>query len=595
LPKPMKGNGRYMPGLDGLRALAVLAVIAYHLNLSWVPGGLLGVGVFFVLSGYLITDILVAQWRKNGHLNLKNFWIRRARRLLPGMLLMLLAVSVWIVLFQPAQIASLRSDVIAALLYVSNWWFIFHKVSYFSSFGPASPLGHLWSLAVEEQFYLIWPLLLVIGLKYIPRRGKLLGLTLALASASAIAMALIYRAGMDPSRVYYGTDTRAFSLLIGAALAFVWPSQTLTTSVSSRTRITLNVVGGIALFVILLMMWKTNEFEVFLYRGGLVLLSVVTAMLVATLAHPASYLGKMLGCKPLRWIGVRSYGIYLWHFPIIVLTTPTVDTGGVNVLRDVLQVAASIVIAELSWRLFEEPILNGTAGKKWADYWGKMRTNHHISRKNWITPMSLILFIGVFSLRMIQSVPLVNASSDSLVTSTISSHPNAPDTKKSLQKSAKTYSKTGEGVTAIGDSVMVDATPALKKLLPGIVCAGQIGRQMYQAPAVIADLKAKGELGNRIIIELGTNGPFTQQQLKSLLQSLGPMKQIILVNTRVPRAWQNVVNSTLAQVATAFPHTTLVNWFGASVGENNYFYPDGVHLNPVGAQAYAKIIAKALK
>lgn len=213
MPKPLNGSGRYIAGLDGLRALAVLAVIAYHLNFSWASGGLLGVGVFFVLSGYLITDILATQWKKYGQLDLKDFWIRRARRLLPAMLLMLAVVVCWTIATDRSQLPTLRSDSLAAIFYVSNWWLIFHQVSYFESFGPPSPLGHLWSLAVEEQFYLLWPLLLALGFRYVPQRGKMALLTLGGAAFSAIAMALLFEPGIDPSRIYYGTDTRSFALL----------------------------------------------------------------------------------------------------------------------------------------------------------------------------------------------------------------------------------------------------------------------------------------------------------------------------------------------------------------------------------------------
>src|SRR5215212_10403865 len=227
MPKPVGSSQRYMPGLDGLRAVAVLAVIAYHLDLGWAPGGLLGVGVFFTLSGYLITDLLLGQRAVTGSLKLGEFWIRRARRLLPALFLMIAVVVAWVTLFEPSFLPGLRSDVIAATFYVSNWWNIAREASYFARFGPPPPLEHLWSLAVEEQFYLIWPWLLWLGLRYIPGRYTQAGMTLAGAALSAAAMALIYQPGVDPTRVYEGTDTRAFGLLIGAALAMVWPSRHL--------------------------------------------------------------------------------------------------------------------------------------------------------------------------------------------------------------------------------------------------------------------------------------------------------------------------------------------------------------------------------
>jgi peptidoglycan/LPS O-acetylase OafA/YrhL len=365
MPKPVGTAQRYMPGLDGLRAVAVLAVIAYHLQLGWAQGGLLGVGVFFTLSGYLITDLLLGQRDVVGHLRLGDFWIRRARRLLPALFLMLAVVVAWVTLLDRSQLPALRGDVVAAAVYLSNWWNIVREASYFARFGPPPPLEHLWTLAVEEQFYLVWPLLLWLGLRYARGRYRLAGLTLAAAALSATAMALLYQPGVDPTRVYEGTDTRAFGLLLGAALAMVWPSRRLHADLALGRRLLLDGVGVVGLVVIALLIWQTDQYSAFLYRGGILLLSVATVMVVAALAHPASLLGPALGWRPLRWIGVRSYGIYLWHWPIIVLTTPNVQRG-VNLPVAILQVGATVAVAALSWRFVEEPIRRGALGRLWA-------------------------------------------------------------------------------------------------------------------------------------------------------------------------------------------------------------------------------------
>jgi peptidoglycan/LPS O-acetylase OafA/YrhL/lysophospholipase L1-like esterase len=380
MPKPVGSAQRYMPGLDGLRAVAVLAVIAYHLDLGWAPGGLLGVGVFFTLSGYLITDLLLGQRDAFGHIRLGDFWLRRARRLLPALFLMLAIVVAWVTLFDRSQLSALRGDVAAAALYVSNWWNIIRDTSYFARFGPPPPLDHLWSLAIEEQFYLIWPWLLLLGLRYARGRYQMAGLTLAAAAVSAIVMALLYQPGVDPTRVYEGTDTRAFGLLLGAALAMVWPSRQLREDLSLGRRQLLNGAGVVGLVIIALLIWQTNEYSPFLYRGGIVLLSVATVLVVAALAHPASWLGPALGLAPLRWLGVRSYGIYLWHWPIIVLTTPTLQKG-VNLTLQILQVVATIVVAALSWRFVEEPIRRGALGRIWAQARSGMRRRKPIPRK----------------------------------------------------------------------------------------------------------------------------------------------------------------------------------------------------------------------
>ncbi len=371
MPRPVDSGQRYMPGLDGLRAIAVLAVIAYHEHFGWAPGGLLGVGVFFTLSGFLITSILVNQWSAIGKLKLGNFWLHRARRLLPALFVMLAVVTAWVTIADRARLASLRGSVGAAAGYFSNWYIIGQNHSYFARFAPPAPLDHLWSLAVEEQFYLLWPLLLIGGLLLLRLRHAatawLMLPTGIAAAGSAVAMVLLYQPGMDPTRVYEGTDTRAFGLLIGAMLALAWPSGSKRgahTAPRMWPGFLLDVVGLAGLAGIGIMIWKVGEYSAFAYRGGLVLLSVATVAVVAATAYPASTVGAALGWGPLRWIGVRSYGIYLWHYPVIVMTTPA-DTKPSLALAG-LQIAASILLAALSWQLIEEPIRHGAIGRAWA-------------------------------------------------------------------------------------------------------------------------------------------------------------------------------------------------------------------------------------
>jgi len=404
MPKPVGSSQRYMPGLDGLRAIAVLAVIAYHLNPRWAPGGLLGVGVFFTLSGYLITDLLLGQREAVGRLQLGDFWLRRARRLLPALFLMLAVVVAWVTLLDRSLLPGLRGDVLAATAYVSNWWNIVREASYFARFGPPPPLDHLWSLAVEEQFYLIWPWLLWLGLRYVTGRYTLAGLTLAGAALSAAAMALIYQPGVDPTRVYEGTDTRAFGLLVGAALAMVWPSRELRADlVNRRSRLLMDGAGVVGLVVIGLLIWRTSEYSPFLYNGGIVLLSVATVLVLTALVHPASWLGVALGWTPLRWLGVRSYGIYLWHYPIIVLTAPGLQKQA-NFALEVLQVVATIVVAALSWRFFEEPIRRGAIGRKWAQARSRLMRGEGVPRRRFLprrpflTGMVAVVAVAVLAL-----------------------------------------------------------------------------------------------------------------------------------------------------------------------------------------------------
>jgi len=375
MPEPVRAGQRYMPGLDGLRALAVLAVIAFHEQLGWAPGGLLGVGVFFTLSGYLITDLLLGQWVTRGRLALADFWARRARRLLPALFVMLAVVTAWITLADRARLAGLRGSVAAAATYSSNWYLIAAGQSYFARFAPPAPLDHLWSLAVEEQFYLAWPWLLLAGLICLRRlrHGRPGGVawlalpTLALAACSAWAMLALYHPGLDPTRVYEGTDTRASGLLIGAALAMAWPSRGAAPhggiSVSRATRIALDAAACAGLGGILVMIWRTGQYSPFLYRGGLILLSAASAAVIAAAARPGTLTGKVLGWGPLRWLGVRSYGIYLWHYPVIVVFTPVNATE--DLARAAWQTVVTIALAALSWHFIEEPIRRGALARLW--------------------------------------------------------------------------------------------------------------------------------------------------------------------------------------------------------------------------------------
>lgn len=598
------GAKRYMPGVDGLRAISVLAVIAYHLNMNWARGGLIGVGIFFVISGYLITDQIISQWERYGRLNLVDFWIRRARRLLPAMIVMLLVVTLWLFIIEPARWNSLKGDFISSLLYINNWWLIFHDVSYFESFGPPSPIGHLWSLSIEEQFYILWPLALLIGLKNVRRRGKLIAWILACAGVSALAMALIYVPGTDPSRVYYGTDTRMFALLIGAALAVAWPSQKLKDKVIAPSRIKMDMIGGVGLLMLIALIYRMNEFDALLYNGGFLFISILTAIVIAVLAHPASRLGRIMGCKPLRWIGVRSYSLYIWHYPVIILTSPEGNPDNSSVLYIIIQLAVSFLLAALSYKMVEEPLRRGSLREIW--------NNRPTHQSHSYRPIFLMMMVSLFLIPIACSSYITNADYDTpsnessdIQNSLQETEPDkptdeiTPSDKATLDmeenKPVVEEIAPGKDITIIGDSVILDAAPFLVDSLPGIHIDGKVGRQMAQAQEVVDELKAKGRLGKRIIIELGTNGAFHSKQLRSLLNSLNDAEQVILVNTRVPRKWQNTVNATLSKVSSEFKNTTIVDWYSASEGRDEYFYQDGVHLKREGAKYYASLLIKALE
>ncbi|MEK4893843.1 MULTISPECIES: acyltransferase family protein [Bacillus] len=603
MPEPLKKNSRYMVGLDSLRGLAILGVILYHINFNWMPGGFLGVTVFFVLSGYLITDILAIEWKNNKRIDLKKFWLSRARRLLPGMLIMLIVTLAWITIFHSSLLVKMRGDSLAALLYFSNWWYIYHKLSYFDSFSQLSPLNHFWSLAVEEQFYVVWPFVISLGFYYIKKQSRMILFICLGAIASALAMAILYEPGTDPSRIYYGTDTRAFSLLIGAALALIWPSSRLASKIIPQARLILDIIGGVALIIILTMFWKTNQYEPFLYRGGMVLLSIATALLVANLAHPASRIAQFLRFRPLRWMGVRSYGIYLWHYPIITLTTPKVNTGEFSFTRAILQFLLIIIVAQISWKFIENPIRKGAL---------KNIRIKNLKIRNLTLSCKLVLICAVF-ISSIATFGLTTASKEKEntqkdkveavqeVQEEQAKHPVAvwekpadepPQNKEEQKEENPAQPKDPLTVTAVGDSIMIDITPYLKNTFPNIRIDAKIGRQMSQAILAVEQLKNEGNLGSNVIIGLGTNGAFTKEQLASLIEVIGNERKIILINTRVPRPWESLVNEKLKEAASSYKNVVLVDWYSASAGNKAYFEPDGVHLTKIGAEAYAALVAK---
>ncbi|AYV69990.1 acetyltransferase [Niallia circulans] len=577
---------RYMSGLDGLRAISVLAVIAYHLNIKYFQGGLLGVGIFFVISGYLITDQIITEWQRQDSFNLLHFWKRRVKRLIPAVIWMLFCVSIWLLIFDFERLQSLKGAFFSSIFYVNNWWLIFHKVSYFENFGPPSPIGHLWSLSIEEQFYLIWPVILMVGLKKGKDRSKLTIWVLFAAILSALWMAWVYVPGTDPSRVYYGTDTRAFGLLIGVSLAFVWPSQKLSYQVSKQARYLLDFAGGTCLLLIILMIVNWNKYDIFLYRGGFVLLSVVTTILIAALAHPASSIGKWLSWKPLRWIGVRSYSLYLWHFPVIILSS-TSNIEHTSIFHITVQVALSFILAAISYKYIEEPFRRGTFKKMERS----SLLHKSILRRIYLgTILLIVFFLIIFKgyLTFFEKKPLAAE----VIMGQIQEN---GDANKKTEKIDEGNKQAGKRITVIGDSVILDAAPYLKEMIPGIVIDGKVGRQMVQAQHVIDNLQLEGKLGETVVIELGTNGSFHSNQLRNVLESLQDKKRVFIVNTRVPRDWQDIVNRNITEIANEFANTTLIDWYSASEGKEDYFYEDGVHLSATGAKIYASIIANRIK
>jgi len=616
-----------MPGLDGLRAIAVLAVIAFHLEWGWAQGGLLGVGVFFTLSGYLITDILLNQVRRGG-IELIPFWLARARRLLPGLFVMLIVVTAWVTVIGPHQPGDFRTAVLSAAAYVNNWWLVVHDVSYFARFGPPQPLNHLWSLSIEEQFYIVWPFVLLLGTKLVHDaragsavRPRLAVVTLGLAFVSAILMAVLYKPSLDPSRVYYGTDTRAQELLFGAALAMIWPSRQLRAAISSQARRTIDIAGLAGLAVVFLMFWQTSEFSPFLYRGGFAVLAIATALAVAALAHPASRLGPIVGCRPMRWIGERSYGIYLWHFPVIVLTSPS-GPHEASIGRSVFQLALIFALAELSWRFVENPVRYGALGRLWKRLRAARSFWEVVPRTRWT--FAAAAAVGLVLAMALAGLAGVGVSSEQAIGSKLVAR-----TVKAKGTAAPSADRTScAAVVHIGDStseglVSSDYLPNPKQLISAQYA--RVGateqhlevsgaRSIYErfeglpnAQEVAEAWKNEGFQGCWVIA-MGTNEAANvaagstvgyDERIDSMMGTIGG-EPVIWVNVKSllkgsPYAESGMESwdEALLEACDRYPTMRIYDWAGEVKDE--WFVEDGIHFTTPGYAARGRKIADALR
>jgi len=605
------------PGFDGLRALAVLTVLAFHEQFPALPGGFLGVDVFFVLSGYLITGLLVAQWEHSGRLNLRSFWVRRARRLFPALAVVLITVTAAAAVIEPDQLAQLRPGLIAAVTYSSNWWQALHHQSYFAVFGPPPLLQHLWSLAIEEQFYLVWPLVLALVLGVLhPRRVRAAVAWLA-AVASAVMMAAVYTPGADPSRVYYGTDTHATALLIGSALALTWPLSQLVTASAERAR-RLDFMGVIGVAVLA---WGVGHFsgaDSALYPVGLVIAAVATAGILLA-AGTAGTIGGMLSWPPLRWLGVRSYGIYLWHWPVIALGTAVVGTGRRNELIWIIETAAAIGLAAICWRWIEAPILRDGFRATVRGRYRALAGSLSAARRSPLRAMPALALVAALTVACTVGYRVLRAPSSSglqqqiaqgakvsaatragaggYAQAPLASAAPSPGHPASPLRGGHTNEReiSGARVTAVGDSVMLAAAPELRKALHGIYIDASVSRQMSAGLQTITSLARQGLLRQVVVVGLGTNGPVTSQQIHALLADVGSHRKLVLVNTFEPRSWEGEVNQTLDATVRAHPDVVLANWRKAIENRTGLLWGDHVHPRPPGARLYAHVVAAAVR
>lgn len=608
---------RYITGLDGIRAIAVIMVLAYHLKLALFKSGFLGVTVFFVLSGYLITGILISEVEEEGTIDLKNFWLRRIRRLVPAVMSMAVVIIFVSAVVNRIIFTKGCKDFLASVLGFNNWWQIFNKVSYFEAAGVPSPFTHCWSLAIETQFYLIYPLILLGIYKLVKsreegraKRGLLFaGVTLLLALISVILMIVLFDPQQDASRVYYGTDTRAFSLLFGALLAILWEYQMVPRRLSASVNM---VLGSVSFAVLLVMTIAINGSSNFWYRGGQFVGTILTVLVIYTVSGRKTWLSRFLSNPVLKWIGDRSYSIYLWHYPIILLISKGIKASWWITL---IEIVLSVVLAELSYRFIETPIRHGIIGEYLNILRSRPKSRQEKKRQVQVARRSLKVMAGTFVLTVslilcMIFVPKKNAL-DTLQKRESKAKETGKMTEEQLAKQKANGSESedticttdltddeileGLNLLLIGDSIAVDVTDDFYEMFPNSVSDTKIERITSLGKQVLDSyIDEKKWEGEGVIFASLSNSPINGE-LEAIREKIGKDMPLFLTTVRIPHdTFEEESNSKIKKFVEENDHTYLIDWYAASEGHDEYFDADDTHLLSAGAKAYAKCIKEAV-
>jgi len=608
---------RYITGLDGIRAIAVIMVLAYHLKLALFKSGFLGVTVFFVLSGYLITGILISEVEEEGTIDLKNFWLRRIRRLVPAVMSMAVVIIFVSAVVNRIIFTKGCKDFLASVLGFNNWWQIFNKVSYFEAAGVPSPFTHCWSLAIETQFYLIYPLILLGIYKLVKSRGEgrakrgllFAGVTLLLALISVILMIVLFDPQQDASRVYYGTDTRAFSLLFGALLAILWEYRMVPRRLSASVNM---VLGSVSFAVLLVMTIAINGSSNFWYRGGQFVGTILTVLVIYTVSGRKTWLSRFLSNPVLKWIGDRSYSIYLWHYPIILLISKGIKASWWITL---IEIVLSVVLAELSYRFIETPIRHGIIGEYLNILRSRPKSRQEKKRQVQVARRSLKVMAGTFVLTVslilcMVFVPKENAL-DTLQKRETKAKETGKMTEEQLAKQKANGSESddtictadltddeileGLNLLLIGDSIAVDVTDDFYEMFPNSVSDTKIGRITSLGKQVLDSyIDEKKWEGEGVIFASLSNSPINGE-LEAIREKIGKDMPLFLTTVRIPHdTFEEESNSKIKKFVEENDHTYLIDWYAASEGHDEYFDADDTHLLSAGAKAYAKCIKEAV-
>ncbi|MCR2763268.1 acetyltransferase [Microbacterium sp. zg.B48] len=610
-------------GLDGMRAIAVTLVVIYHLfPASVVQGGFIGVDVFFVISGFLITTLLLREHTATGRIGLRGFWQRRARRLIPALaaVVTVCATGAWLV--GGDVLVRLGEQVLGAATFSYNWVSIAEGTGYFSAATPEL-FRNFWSLAVEEQFYLLWPLLLPLFL-LLPRAWGRAAAVLALAAASAVWMGVMVSSGTDVTRAYFGTDTHAFGILLGIALAFLLErmlararqaDSTPAATGSRRVRIATGLTGGVALAGLVALALLPPTFTAVTFPGTIAAASILSGIAIVAGVWPGSTFGPVIDGQPLRWIGDRSYGIYLWHWPLLVLLVAgiqrTSPDAGVPEWIGGVALGLTLATAELSYRVLETPVRRYGFRGSLARISARLLGSPAARVRAIASVAATVLLVGGTSAAIAAAPDVSSAQSavqagrealDAAVNpapaaSAVPAQPQAPPAATSGQRVLPTPSPTpvaGDEITAVGDSVMLASAAGLLERFPGITVDAAVSRSTWAGPGILQALSDSGQLRSYVVVALGTNGPLNAEAMEQMAQIVGPDRTLVLVNAFAPRDWIPGVNADLAVFAASHPGVFVADWSAAIAGHTDLLAGDQIHPGDAGARVFADTVATAV-
>lgn len=575
---------RYIAPIDGLRAIAVIAVVLYHLGVTWIPGGFLGVDLFFVISGYVITRLLLDSIMSKGALDLREFYWARVRRLFPPLLFMLAGSIFIIAAWKPDAIHRFLSDLPYVLTGSENWHLAAVHQDYFQAIGRPPLLQHTWSLAVEVQFYILWPLILLAILRYLGKK-RVAQASLAIAFTSGLAL-FLYSLRVDStqtsriSHIYFGTDTHSLGLFLGAALAVSWVPKNLNKNISQRAQDFVDGIGVLGLLGVLCTFFFIDESHPALYRIAFPLAALFGCAIITSLVHPASRFAPLLSARPIVWIGQRSYGIYLWHWVIFQVTRPHVDLAGANWAINCARLLIVIALADISLRWIELPVRRGTLSTWFRGMKYRTKSTQR-TQKLWV--LFTIIVIGISttgaSWAALSEDKVNPQPATSILVRTPEIAPNVPITQS--------------GLWVTGDSIILGIRDKLQSHFPIELINARVGRQIGELIQVV-QIDRVGLEKSPVILDLGNNNHLTESDVRILFGLLQNQPKLIVVDTAVPRSWRDDNNRIIRLVLASYPHARLVDWSEISQSHPEYFAPDGVHLSDAGGEVYVRAVLEAL-